>query len=443
MNLQKIVIILYCFILQHLSAQTLPSYKFDFGPGKTEKGYIQVLPSARYSDQTGYGFYGNAPVEGVDRKGKDRLRSDYCTSSQPFFFTVKLPEGNYRVKVITGDEQGVSTTTIKAECRRLMVEKVETEKGGFKTSEFAVNIRDPLIKTTGQQVRIKARERDYLHWDNQLTLEFNNQAPKVCAVEITPAAGLTTLFLAGNSTVVDQAEEPWAAWGQMIPAFFQSRKVVVANYAESGESMSSFLAERRLEKILSLLKQGDYLFIEFAHNDQKQKGEGIGPFTSYKRDLKWTIGEVEKRGGIPVLVTSMHRRSFDSSGRIINTLGDYPDAMRQTAQEEGVALIDLNKMSKTLYEAWGPENSIKAFVHYPAGAFPGQNNELKDNTHFNSYGAYEIARCIIKGIQSSVPALAAQINKNIPLFDPAHPDAPEGWQLPASPFAATRKPDGN
>ena len=436
-------VIAFLLFPYHLSAQTGPSYKFDFGPGKVEKGYTQVLPGAVYSDATGYGFYGNAPVEGVDRKGKDALRTDYCTSRQPFFFTVKLPEGNYRVKIITGDEQGHSSATVKAECRRLMVEKVETGKGQFKTSLFTVHVRDTLIRTTGQQVRIKARERNFLHWDNQLTLEFNNAAPKICAVEIKPAADLTTVFLAGNSTVVDQAEEPWAAWGQMLPVFFNPQKIVVANYAESGESMSSFLAERRLEKVMSLLKAGDYVFVEFAHNDQKQKGEGIGAFTSYKRDLKFTISEVKKKGGIPVLVTSMNRRSFDSSGHITNTLAGYPEAMRQTAQEEQVALIDLNKMSKLLYEAWGPEKSIRAFVHYPAGTFPGQDKELKDDTHFNSYGAYEIARCVVKGIRAGVPALAVYLKKEIPQFDPARPDALESWQLPASPFVATKKPDGN
>ncbi|MBE7172748.1 MAG: rhamnogalacturonan acetylesterase [Williamsia sp.] len=443
MNLSRIALIASCFVYQSLSAQTLPSWKFDFGPGKTEKGYTQVLPSAKYSDQTGYGFYGSAPIEGVDRKGADALRTDYCTSQQPFFFTVKLPEGNYRVKVISGDEQGASVTTIKAECRRLMVEKVETQRGRFQTSDFNVHVRDTIIKTTGQRVRIKPREREFLHWDNQLTLEFNNKEPKICAVEITPASDLTTVFLAGNSTVVDQANEPWAAWGQIIPVFFRSQKIVVANYAESGETLSGFIAERRLEKVFSSFKAGDYLFIEFAHNDQKQKGEGIGAFTSYKRDLKNTIREVKKRGGIPVLVTSMQRRSFDSTGYIMQTLGDYPEAMRQTAQEEQVALIDLNNMSKTMYEAWGPEKSIKAFVHYPANTFPGQDKELKDNTHFNSYGAYEIARCIVKGIQSAVPALAVYLKKDIPAFDPAHPDAVENWQLPPSPFVASRKPDGN
>ena len=444
LRIHIIYLLIGLFIVQNAIAQSQStSFRFDFGPGKVEKGYIQVLPGVKYSDEKGYGFYGNAAMEGVNRGGNDALRTDYCTSSQPFFFSVKLPEGNYNVKVITGDEQGGSVTTIKAECRRLMVEKVQTDKGRFQASEFTVHVRDTLIRTTGKMVRIKPREKKYLHWDNQLTLEFNNTAPKVCAVEITPAIAVTTVFLAGNSTVVDQAEEPWAAWGQMIPAFFQPEKVVIANYAESGESMSSFLAERRLEKVLSLMKAGDYLFIEFAHNDQKQKGEGIGAFTSYTRDVKYAVSEAKKKGGIPVLVTSMNRRSFDSSGKIVNTLGDYPAAMRQIANDEQVALIDLNAMSKTLYEAWGPERSLKAFVHYPANTFPGQTAELKDDTHFNGYGAYEITRCIVQGIQTAHLGIARFLNSHVTSFDPAHPDSLESFQLPASPFLKTTKPDGN
>lgn len=191
------------------------------------------------------------------------------------------------------------------------------------------------------------------------------------------------------------------------------------------------------------MKSGDYLFIEFGHNDQKQKGEGVGPFTTYKRDLKYYISEVRKKGGIPVLVTSMNRRSFDSTGKVVNTLGDYPAAVRQTAAEENVALIDLNNMSKTLYEAWGPDKSQSAFVIYPANTFPGQDKELKDNTHFNPYGAYEIARCIAKGITDNKLGIARCLKKEYLTFDPAHPDDLQKWYWPLSPSQNVTKPDGN
>lgn len=419
------------------------AWRFDLGAGPVAAGYTAVGASDGYTEQTGYGFEPGAVLRAVERNSRDPLRGDFITSHGPFFFSVKLPEGNYNVAVTLGDADSTSVTTIRAECRRLMIPLVRTTNRKFTTVSFTVHVRDSLIQGTDRHVRLKSREYAYLHWDNKLTLEFNEQSPKVCAIEITPTQEAVTVFLAGNSTVVDQANEPYAAWGQMIPAFFQPGKVAIANYAESGEALNSFISARRLEKILSRMKPGDYLFIEFGHNDQKQKGEGKGPFTSYKHDLQYFIREARKKGGIPVLVTSMHRRSFDSSGKIINTLGDYPAAVRQTAAEEKVALIDLNNMSKTLYEAWGPEKSQLAFVIYPANTFPGQDKELKDNTHFNPYGAYEIARCMVQGIKDNKLPLAAYLRKDVRPFDPARPDDVQQWHWPLSPRLSVTKPDGN
>ena len=323
-----------------------------------------------------------------------------------------------------------------------MLSNVVTKPGQFATHTFTVNVRFPQINAR-EKVRLKARELSYLNWDNQLTLEFNGPSPKICALEISRNDKATTIFLAGNSTVVDQDREPWAAWGQMVPYFFKPGEVAIANHAESGEALKSFLSEKRLDKILSLIKPGDYLFIEFAHNDQKPGSAHVDPFTTYKETVKLYIAEARKKGGIPVLVTSMHRRDFDSTGHIRNTLGDYPEAMRQTASEENVALIDLNAMSKILYEAWGPQQSLKAFVHYPANSFPGQTQELKDNTHFSTYGAYEIARCIVEGIKVTIPALASQLKSDIPAFNPAQPDPVANWSWPLSPMITALKPDGN
>ena len=422
------------------------SYKFDFGAGKIAAGYIQITPATKFTYQTGYGFNEGSVVESVDRGG-NALTGDYITSEKPFYFSVKLPEGNYDVKLLLGDTKGTSATTVKAECRRLMLENIRTAKGKISTPIFTVHIRDSLIRdeqgTITNKVRLKSREMNYLHWDNLLTIEFNDSLPKVCAVEITPNKTATTIFLAGNSTVVDQDREPWAAWGQMFPRFLIPSKVVVANYAESGETLKAFKGEKRLDKIWSMVKPGDYLFIEFTHNDQKPGGNHLDPFTTYKETLKEWIAEARKRNVTPVLVTSMHRRSFDSTGQIINTLLEYPEAMRQTAVEEKVALIDLNAMSKIIYEVWGPETSLKAFVHYPAHTFPNQDSALKDNTHFNAYGAYELANCVVSSIRQQHLSLEKYIRKDILLFDPAKPIQPEKFYWPPSPFTAAVKPDGN
>jgi len=427
-------------------AEAQQSWKFDFGNGRVKKGYTAVTPESKFANEKGYGFTKESEVVAVDRGGKT-VNDDYITSAKPFYFSVNLPDGNYDVKIILGDKKGTSATTVRAECRRLFLENIRTAKGKFITETFTVNVRDSLIRDAKgnivKAVKLKPREYEYLHWDNFLTIEFNDSLPKVCAIEIIPNKSATTIFLAGNSTVVDQSREPWAAWGQMIPRFFAPGKAAVANYAESGEALNSFLSARRLEKILSLMKPGDYLFIEFGHNDMKQKGPGIGPFTSYKKLLKQYIAEVRKKGGIPVLVTSMHRRSFDTNGKIINTLLEYPDAVRQTAKEENVAMIDLNAMSKILYEAWGPKESVKAFVHYPANTFPGQVTKLEDNTHFNPYGAYELAKCIVKSIQEQDLPLAKLLRSNIPAYDPAKPLEFEKFYWPLSSFLTSSKPDGN
>lgn len=427
------------------------TYRFDFGHGRMKPGFVKVLPQTVYSGRRGYGIDFGSVVTANNLNGKtnrrkstDALHDGYLTAAQPFYFSVTLPEGDYDVRVTLGDDTGIADAAIRAENRRMMVNRVTTQNGKHKTVAFTLHVRDSSIKGTHRKVRLKPREHAYLHWDNKLTLEFNGEAPKVNAIEIAPASSeVVTVFLAGNSTVVDGANEPWAAWGQMIPAFFQPGKVSIANYAESGETLSSFVAARRFEKVLSLLKPGDYVFVEIGHNDQKQKGEGIGAFTSYKKALESFIADVKKKGGKPVLVTSVQRRRFDSAGRIEETLGDYPAAVRQTAKEQAVPLIDLNAFSKTMYEALGPETSLNLFVHYPAHTFPGQDKPLADNTHFRPYGAYEIAKLVVKGIQENVPGLARHLSKDVPLFDPAKPGGLEAFYWPLSPGKEAAKPDGD
>lgn len=440
----NLLVLLLFFPLVLLAQQT--SFRFDFGSGSAAKDYIRITPGTKFNYQTGYGFDQGSMVESVDRGG-NALTGDYITSKNPFYFSVKLPDGNYDVKLLLGDTKGTSATTVRSECRRLMLENIKTAKGKIVPQTFTVHVKDSLIKDLQgnviNKIRLKPREFSYLHWDNLLTIEFNDSLPKVCAVEITPNKKATTIFLAGNSTVVDQDREPWAAWGQMFPRFLVPSKVVVANYAESGETLKAFKAERRLEKIWSIAKPGDYLFIEFAHNDQKPGGNHLDPFTTYKQTLKDWITEARKRKIIPVLVTSMHRRNFDSTDHIINTLLEYPEAVRQTGKDENVAVIDLNAMSKTLYETWGIQKSIKAFVHYPANAFPGQEKKLEDNTHFSPYGAYELANCIVSSIRKQNLTISKFIKKDVPGYDPAKPLAAEKFYWPQSSFVSPVKPDGN
>lgn len=381
----------------------------------------------RYSEETGYGY------DLVEPPAKD--------SKSPFFFSVRVPDGNYKVTVRLGSRKQAGITTVRAESRRLFIESVPTKKKEFIERTFIVNKRNTHIDGN-EYVRIKPREKRKLNWDDKLTLEFNGSVPVCESITIEPAdTTVTTVFLCGNSTVVDQDNEPWASWGQMIPYFFDTN-VCIANYAESGESANTFIAAGRLKKALSQMKKGDYLFMEFGHNDQKQKGPGKGAYYSFMTSLKTFIDEARLRGAHPVLVTPTQRRSFGPDGHIRDTHEDYPEAMRWLAEKENVPLIDLNEMTRTLYEAMGVEPSKRAFVHYPAGSYPGQTQDFADNTHFNPYGAYEIARCIVEGLKTQVPDLARHL-KPFPAFDPARPDNPDNFHWDDSPFTEIEKPDGN
>jgi lysophospholipase L1-like esterase len=417
-------------------------YKFMFGTGKPVQGYTQVKPDTKYSNDTGYGFdFGTVPIV-LNRKGDDPLTNGLCTSSKPFYFSVKLPEGNYHVRITMGDLKETASTTVKAESRRLMIEKVETPSGKFETRTFTVNVRVPMIAGTFSRVDLKPRELNKLDWDDKLTFEFNGKRPCINTIEISNADDVVTVYLAGNSTVVDQDDEPWASWGQMFPRFFKPG-IAISNQAESGLSLGSFMSSKRFAKVLSTMKAGDYLFIEFGHNDQKEKGSNDGAFKSYSERLSFFIHEVKKKGGIPVVVTPANRRSFGEDGKIENSLDDYPDAARQVASREKVSLIDLNAMTKVFYETLGVDKSQKAFVIYPANTWPGQTEDFNDNTHFNGYGAYELTKCVIEGIKANQLDMAKFLIDSLPAFDPAHPDPVETFDLPISPKSSVIKPDGN
>jgi len=420
---------------------TAPALKFDFGPGRAAAGYRQVLPTAVYSPAAGYGFDFGTTVTGVDRGGKDALASDFVTSRQPFYFSVAVPEGNYNVTVTLGDMKGASSNFIKAESRRLLLETTATRPGQLVTQTWTINVKNRRI-AGGGEVSLKPRELTKLDWDDKLTLEFDGVPSALVALDVTPAPAATTVFLAGNSTVVDQDDEPWAAWGQMLPRFF-GPGVAVANHAESGLSLSSFLGSHRLDKVLSVMKPGDYLFVEFGHNDQKEHGPNDGPFLAYSERLKQFVHAARQQGGIPVLVTSTSRRSFGAGGKIENSLGDFPAAVRQVAQQEQVPLIDLNALTTTLYEAVGEEETKKLFVHYPANSYPGQTQALADNTHFNPYGAYEVARCVVEGMKAAKLDLVKYLRPDVPAFSPRQPDALAQWRWPESPRSTVTKPDGN
>lgn len=421
---QRLGIAAALLTLSAYSQQRDSIYKFAFGT-KAPAGYTLVSPNDLYSDERGYGFEPGSAIHEVTRGGN----SGFVTADQPFFFSLAVPEGNYRVTATLGDRDGGSITTIKAELRRLMIEKVQTEAGKIVHAQFVVNVRQPQFGD-GNKVKLKQpRETtaEMWSWDNKLTLAFSNKQPKLRELSIEKVS-VPTIYIAGDSTSTDQSAEPYNSWGQMITAFFKPQ-VAIANNGESGESARSFLGENRWAKVMSMTRPGDWILIQFGHNDQKDTRDGAGAFTTYKATLRRFVSEAREHGATPVLITPMNRRTFDADAKLTNSLGDFPEAVRQLAREENVPLIDLNAMSKTLYEALGPEESAKLFAN-------------SDTTHHSDYGSYELAKCVVLGIQRDQLAIAKFLKSDRPGFDPAHPDPFDRFDIPPDPKFTTNKPFG-
>jgi lysophospholipase L1-like esterase len=390
-----------CTVPAAADSATRSTLEFDFA----EHG--NVAPTDLYDADRGYGY-------------EPTSRNSPATR-----FSVRLPEGNFRVTIRLGDPHAPSETTVKAEARRLMLERVSTARGKLVTRSFVVNVRTPALAEPpanapgGTAVRLKPHEIGSPTWDEKLTLEFLGPAAKVRSLSVEPA-DVPTVYLAGDSTVTDQSVGPGASWGQMLPRFF-GPGIAVANHAESGETLKSFLTALRLDKILSTLRAGDWLLIQFGHNDEKAQWPQtyVEAGTTYRAYLNAYIAEVRRRGATPILITSPERRHFDSAGHIVNSHGAYPDAVRALAAEQSVALIDLHSMSKAFYEALGPDRAALAF-----------NDQGRDLTHHDNYGAYELARLVVAGIRRAEPRLAGYLAADAGELDPARPDPPETFQLP-------------
>lgn len=373
----------------------------------------------------------------------DLSKAQNVKSNAPFTRNIEVPDGNYKVTVVLGSKKKAGNTVVRAENRRLMVDELATKKGQFKTVEFVVNKRTPEIEK-GKRVKVKDREKNYNTWDNAINLEFTGAAPAVKEVKIERDTTATTIFLCGNSTVVDQPYEPWASWGQMIPRWF-GPEVAISNNAESGLTAGSFLGSYRLDKILTMMKKGDYVICEFGHNDQKEKMSGAGAWYNFSYNLKVFIDKVRAKGGNIIFVTPTQRRRFDDAthSKILETHGDYPDAMRAVAKREGVPVIELHDMTRTFFETLGYENSKKALVHYPANTFPGQDKPLADNTHFNPYGAYEIAKMVVMGMKQLHLPIVKYLRSDWKDFNPAQPDDYNKFVWYNSVQQDVTKPDGN
>ncbi len=404
-----------------VAAQAVPQpatpidLKFDFSAGPAKAGYTRVAPATAYTDDAGFGYESGAQVAMGDG-------GNTTTSDRPFMFSAKVPEGNYNVTIMIGDSHEARITTVKAESGRLMLERLEVPAGQVVERTFTTNVRTPhlpklpLNAPGREEVSLDrfdaANARD---WDDKLTVEIVSPHAALRSIKITPAPAAPTVFIAGDSTVTDRDGGGDVSWGQLLPRFFKPG-VAVSNHAQSGETLKSFANALRLDKILSQMKKGDYLFIQFAHNDSKDTWPQtyVEPETTYKAYLKVYIAEARLRDATPVLVTPMDR-GVRGTGAPTHGHDGYPQAMREVAGEEHVPLIDLYNMSIVFYENAGADAA----------------KILADGTHSTAYGGYEFAKCIVMGIKQNKLDLANFIVDDFKDFDPARPDSEAALNLGA------------
>lgn len=217
------------------------------------------------------------------------------------------------------------------------------------------------------------------------------------------------IFIAGDSTAACKLPEkrPEAGWGEFLTKHF-NEDVDVRNFAKNGRSTKSFIAEGTLDIIDSELAPGDYLLIQFGHNDEKLSDpeRGTTPFGSYQHNLKKFIAVAEKNSATPILLTSMTRRQFNDDGTMVaDTVGNYPAAVRALGAELGVTVLDGYAASQAFYKAVGDDESRHYFLQLAKSAHPNYPDGVCDNTHANYRGAKAGAKLIATEIKKSSSSL--------------------------------------
>ncbi|WP_433831792.1 rhamnogalacturonan acetylesterase [Flavobacterium anhuiense] len=227
----------------------------------------------------------------------------------------------------------------------------------------------------------------------------------------------TTLYCIGDSTMAnkkDPEKNPEHGWAQVLQPLFKDN-VTVVNKAVNGRSTRSFINEKRWDSIYNNLKKGDYVFIEFGHNDEKIEDPSryTNPHTAYRYNLIKFVNESREKGAVPILLTSIARRNFNEKGVLVPTHGDYPLETRLVAQELNVPFIDLEYYTEILEQTYGPEKSKQLHLHFKVGENPYYDKEKADDTHLSLKGATEIAAIVIKEIKKIQDPSLQRLKKEI------------------------------
>jgi lysophospholipase L1-like esterase len=378
-----------------VTAASGPFY-FDCGTptSPVSPGYTQVTPLTAYAVSLGYGWGDTNRVSSRDRGGNDTLARDFCLpNGTPFY--LDLSNGTYTVSVLMGDGIQKSSMVVRAN-GLLELYNMAAPTGNYLQQSF------PITITNGR-----------------LRLEFFGSICHVNAITVTRVPDdqphKTTIFVASDSTAAayTQYQYPLTGWGDRI-ANYLTPDVAVDDQAKAGRSLRSFIDEGGLDTIFNRMKTNDYLFIMSAINDSaKDKPTPVryeDPSTTYKAYLRLYVNAARAHGGIPVFVTSQTKRTYDLWGRFFNSVGAYPQSMRDMAAELNVPLIDLNQKSIDYFTSVGPDATTNLFMFLAPGTWTNWPNGDSDYIHFQDRGATALARLIVDGIQQlNLPNLAQYV----------------------------------
>ncbi len=222
------------------------------------------------------------------------------------------------------------------------------------------------------------------------------------------------IFMIGDSTMENKSysgSNPRKGWGQVFPLYFKEG-VRVKNHALGGRSTKSFRDEGHWQTVKHQLRKGNYLIIQFGHNDAKAEAHRYAPAeTDFRRNLAQYVLEAKALGAVPILCTPIVRRRFDQRGNLIDTHGDYPRVTREVAAELSVPLLELHGRTAETLRQMGPLGSRQLFLHFEPGDYEGWKGEREDNTHLSGTGAFKVCDLAVAELKREVPGLLPYFNR--------------------------------
>lgn len=387
---------------------------FDFGTqtSPVAPGCIQVTETTAYGRDTGYGWADPTKVTSGDAGFADGMLRDYCkvehgraggaidqavVSPTPFF--VDVPHGRYKITVHSAPCAAGRTSRLSVWADGAPELVLQTNKAAGASGSFTIEVRGErlMLEFFNSLDRTETDDPNTWAYVQGLTIEHVPDDP----------ARKPTIFVASDSTAAGYGPGayPMTGWGARL-ANFLSDDVVVDNRAVAGASSKSFYERRWLQNIQNRIRPGDYFFIMFAINDSADDLPGYpatkrktSPASTFKAYLRQYITVARENGATPVFITSQTKRTYDAWGRFSNSVGAYPQAMRELGAELNVPVIDLNRMSIDFLDAIGVEASANVYMFFPAGKYPGWPNGAADYIHLQDYGATAYAHLITQAIK--------------------------------------------